>query len=462
MTSLLRIALVLLIALTARVAQAQNPDLTAGEAREIAREAYVYGFPIVDSYRIQHAYFVDRGNAEFKAPWNSIGNVGRVYTPADRAIQGPNSDTPYSFLGADLRGEPLVVAMPEVERDRYYVAQFIDMYTHNFGYVGTRTTGNGAGSYLLAGPGWKGKAPKGIRAVLRSETEFAMIMYRTQLLDTADIGNVRKLQAGFKVQTLSQFLGKAPPPSASAINFIPPLTVSEERTSPAFFNVLNFLLQFAPTDPSERDLRARFARLGIAPGKSFDATKLSPDIRAAVEAGMADAWRDYRALPPHLSSVDFFGTRQFLKNNYLYRMAGAVRGIYGNSREEAIYRGYLTDASGQSLDGRHGRYTLRFAPGQLPPVNAFWSLTMYELPSRLLVANPLDRYLINSPMLPALKRDPDGGTTIYVQHESPGADREANWLPAPDGPFLIALRAFWPKPTLLDGSWNQPPITRTD
>lgn len=454
--------LLLLLGFTVGHAEAQAPDLGPAEARAIAKEAYIYGFPMVDSYRIQHAYFVDRGNAEFKATWNQIGNVGRVFTPEDRAIQGPNSDTPYSFLGADLRAEPLVLTMPEVERGRYYVAQFIDIYTHNFAYVGTRTTGNGAARYLLAGPGWKGRAPRGIRAIIRSETEFALVMYRTQLFEPADIENVRKVQAGYKVQTLSQFLGRPAPAAAPAIDFVRPLTVEEERTSPAFFDILGFLLQYAPAHPSEQALRARFVRLGIVPGKRFDVARMNPELRAAVEAGMADAWRDYAALPSHLSSVDFFGTRRSLQNNYLYRMAGAVRGIYGNSKDEAIYRGYLTDASGQALDGKRGRYQLRFASGQLPPVNAFWSLTMYDLPARLLVANPLKRYLINSPMLSRLARDPDGGITIYIQRESPGADKESNWLPAPDGRFLMALRAFWPKAELRDGSWSQPPMDRVD
>lgn len=458
---LIRLA-VLLPVLSISPVLAQAADITPPEARAIAREATIYGFPMVDHYRIQHAYFVDRGNAEYKGPWNNIANVDRVYTPADRAIQTPNSDTPYSFLGADLRAEPLVLTMPQVEKGRYYVAQFVDMYTHNFAYIGTRATGNEAASYLLVGPNWKGTKPPGVRSIIRSETDLAFVFYRTQLFGPDDIDKVRGIQSGYRVQSLSAYLGTPAPAGVGAIDFIKPLTAAEERTSAAFFEVLNFLLQFAPVDPSERELRARFAKLGIAPGKTFDVTRMAPDLRAAVEAGMADAWRDYAALPSNLSSADFFGTRQSLRNNYLYRMAGAVRGIYGNSREEALYRGYLVDSSGKALDGGTGRYVLRFPPGQLPPVNAFWSLTMYDLPARMLVANPLGRYLIGSSMLPGLKRDADGGVTIYVQQDSPGADREANWLPAPAGPFLLALRAYWPQPALSDGSWKQPPLMRVD
>jgi hypothetical protein len=182
---------------------------------------------------------------------------------------------------------------------------------------------------------------------------------------------------------------------------------------------------------------------------------------------MADAWAafdDLRAKEIDTGKVtpgEMFGTREELKNNYLYRMAGAVMGIYGNSRLEATYPVYSIDSAGQALDGATHRYTLRFPPGQLPPAHAFWSLTMYELPSSLLVANRLNRYLINSPMLPELKRDADGGITLYVQHDSPGGDREPNWLPAQKGPFRMFLRIYWPKPEALDGTWKQPPLVRT-
>jgi hypothetical protein len=160
-----------------------------------------------------------------------------------------------------------------------------------------------------------------------------------------------------------------------------------------------------------------------------------------------------------VSTGEFFGTREFLKNNYLYRMAGAVYGIYGNSKQEAMYPSYAVDAEGQKLDGVN-RYSLRFAPGQLPPVNAFWSLTMYDFPAQLMVPNPLNRYVVNSPMLPQFKKDADGGLTLYFQNETPGPDKEANWLPAPKGPFLVVMRLYWPKEAALDGKWTAPPLKR--
>jgi hypothetical protein len=459
-------ALFALVALIcAQSAQAQT--VTSAEARAIAKEATIYGFPLVDNYRIQHSYFVDRGNPEFRAPWNTIFNNARVYTPDDKAIQTPNSDTPYSYVGADLRTEPLVLTVPAVEKGRYYSLQFIDMYTFNFAYVGSRATGNGAGRYLLAGPNWKGQKPKGIKSVIRSETEFAFVLYRTQLFNSADIENVKKVQAGYKVEPLSAFLGKPAPAAAPAVDFIKPLTPEQQRTSPELFNILNFVLRFCPTDPTEKALMARFSKLNIGAGKTFDAKALSPEMRKAVEDGMADAWKafaEHKATQLDTgkeSSADSFGTRAFLKNNYMRRLSAAVLGIYGNSKDEAYYPAYFIDAGKQKLDGAN-RYTLRFAPGQLPPVNAFWSLTMYELPASLLSANPLNRYLINSPMLPGLKRDPDGGITLYVENESPGKDREANWLPAPKGAFFSVMRLYWPKPNALNGKWKAPPLQRAN
>lgn len=438
--------------------------LTPEEARVIARDAYVYGFPLVDNYRIQHAYYVDTANPEFKGAWNEIHSMARVYTPEDRAVQTPNSDTPYGVLGVDLRAEPLVITLPAIEKSRYYSAQFIDLYTHNFAYAGSRTTGNEGGSFLLAGPGWSGETPPGVREVFHSETRLAGVIFRTQLFNPGDLEAVKKIQAGYKVQPLSQFLGQAPPAAAPAVEWMKPLSAEDERTSPEFFNVLNFVLQFCPTHPSEIALMERFARLGIGDGKVFDAARLDASTREAVLAGMRDAWAVADSMQAEmaagrLTSGEVFGTREFLKNDYARRMVAAVAGIYGNSAEEARYPAYAVDAAGDKLSGAH-RYRLRFGKGQMPPVNAFWSLTMYEMPASLLYANPLDRYLINSPMLPQLERDADGGFTLYIQHETPGAAKESNWLPAPAGEFRMALRLYWPKPEA--AAWKQPPLEKLD
>jgi hypothetical protein len=436
-------------------------SVAPAEAREIVRDAYIYGFPMVDNYRIQYAYFVDQHNPEYKGARNAIHNTARVYTPADTAIQTPNSDTPYSFIGADLRTEPLVLTIPPIEAGRYFSVQFIDAYTYNFAYLGSRTTGNSGGTYLLAGPGWHGDTPAGVNDVIHAETDLVLAGYRTQLFGPDDIDNVKKIQAGYQVQPLSAFLNQSAPPAAAAIVFVEPLTQDQQKTSPGFFEILSFAMRFAPTLPSEKDLRARFAAIGIGPEGTFNAARLTPEMRTAIEGGMADAWGELDALKKdkldtgQVTAGDLFGTREVLGDNYLYRMAGAVLGIYGNSVQEAMYPAFSTDSTGAQLTGANN-YTYRFAPGQLPPVNAFWSLTMYELPSSLLVANPINRYLINSPMLDGLVKDADGGITLYIQNTSPGPDKESNWLPAPQGPFRMFERLYWPKQEALDGQWKAP------
>ncbi len=463
--SLIRLKQCLSVALTVCfcASVAAQSSVSPAEARAIAKEAYIYGYPLVDSYRIQYAYFVDRDSGQFKAPWNQITNIPNVYTPADTAVQTPNSDTPYSFAGLDLRAEPIVLHLPAIEKGRYYSVQFTDAYTFNFAYLGSAVTGNGAGTYMVAGPNWKGPVPKGVKKVIRSETDFIVVVYRTQLFNPADIDNVKKIQAGYKVQTLSSFLGTAPPPPAPKVDFPKPLTKDEQKTSLDFFSLVNFVLSYAPTDPTEVELMKRFAKIGVGGGLNFDPAKLTPEMKAAIEQGRADAWEAFaggvKAVEEgKLDAGDLFGTRQFMKNNYLNRWLATI-GIYGNSKQQAVYPIYWTDDTGQKLSGSN-RYKLRFPPGQYPPVNAFWSLTMYELPQSLLVANPINRYLINSPMLPELKKDADGGLTMYIQNESPGKDLESNWLPAPKGPFSMYLRLYWPKEAALDGKWTKPPLKR--
>jgi hypothetical protein len=438
--------------------------VTPAEARAIARDATIYGFPMVDNYRVHYSYFIDASNPEFKAPYNTLFNIPRVFTPADIAIQTPNSDTPYSWIGMDLRAEPMVFTVPAIEPGRYWSLQLIDLYTHNFDYLGSRATGNGGGSYMIAGPGWQGPTPPGITKVIRSETKLLSAQFRTQLFDPGDLEKVKAIQNSYVAQPLSSFLRQPAPQPASAIAFPPALSPAEQKSSLAFFDRLNFLLQFAPTHPSETALMARFAQIGVGADLHFDPASLTPEMRQAMETGMVDAWASFdgmkqQVLAGTLTSGDLFGTRAFLNNDYLKRMTGAVLGIYGNTKQEAMYPAYYADSRGQPLDGTH-RYTLRFAPGQLPPVNSFWSLTMYSQPASLLVANPINRYLLNSPMMDSFSRDPDGGLTLVVQHEAPPQDQQANWLPAPNGPFSVIMRLYWPKEAALDGSWLPPGLER--
>lgn len=246
-------------ALPARAQIAVSPD----DARAIAKEAYIYGFPMVDYYRIMSAYFVDANDRQYKGPPNGLYSEANVYTPADTAVQTPNSDTPYSFTWLDLRAEPIVLTVPKIEADRYFSVQLVDAYTYNFDYLGTRATGNDGGSFLIAGPGWTGETPDGITKVIRAETDFVLAIYRTQLFGPDDIDNVRAIQAKYELAPLSTFAGTPAPAAAPPVDFPTPLSAADERTSLELFNLLSFILQYVPVLPEEKDLRDRFAQIGI-------------------------------------------------------------------------------------------------------------------------------------------------------------------------------------------------------
>jgi hypothetical protein len=444
--------------------------LTKEETKAIAEEGFIYGLPIVMNYAVMYAYAVDKGNPEFKAPFNQIKNEARVFTYKDTAIVTPNSDTPYSFAWLDLRAEPIVLSVPAVEKGRYYAVQLEDGNTFNYGYIGSRATGNDAGDYLVAGPDWKGETPPGIKKVFHSTTQFSVAGYRTQLFGPADMPNVVKVQSGYKVQPLSAFLKQPAPPAAPTINFP---KINKELAKTGFFDYLDFSLQFAPPGPEEKDIREKLARVGIGAGKTFDFKALSPEQKAAVvegvKAGEAKIEQYLLAGQKVINGWKigaFFGDRDFFHGNWLLRAAGAKAGIYGNDAIEATYPMTKTLADGEALDGSKHNYTLTFPAGQYPPVNAFWSVTMYDGKSQLLIKNPINRYLINSPMLPNMKKNADGSLTLYIQKDSPGADKESNWLPAPNDLIYLAMRLYWPKtepPSILppgEGTWKPPAIVQ--
>ena len=438
-----------------------EPPLTADEVRAIAKDAYIYGYPLLDEYRIMFGFAVYKAGPQYMGPFNTIMNVAHVYTPDNKAFVSPNSDTPYTFVAADLRTEPYVLTVPPVDGKRYYSFQMMDLYTYNFAYIGSRTTGNAGGRYLIAGPGWKGEVSAGIDRVIRADTTLVSLVGRTQLFGPDDLENVKKIQAGYSVQPLSAYLGRPAPEQAPAIGWVKPVLPPHEKTDPDFFNVLSFVLQFCPSPPGETALRERFASIGIVPGQRFDAASLGDEVRTALVAGMADGQSeiDRRRASLGGNTSGLWGTREALKNDYVLRAVGAQVAVGANSAEEAIYQIYEKDANGQPLDAGTNSYSLHFAKGEQPPVHAFWSLTMYDLPGQFLVRNPINRYLINSPMLPDLKHDDDGGLTLYIQHSSPGQALESNWLPAPAEKFMMALRLYWPMPEVVSGTWKPPQVT---
>lgn len=469
LTSLGAAAVVVVLASLATPASAQNPTpvLTADEVQATSQEAILYGLPLVMLYSIMNEYAINKDSDQFKAPFNQIRNEPRVYTPADTAIITPNSDTPYSFAWLDLRAEPVVLCVPEMSEDRYYSVMLTSQYTFNFGYIGSRATGNGAGCYAIAGPGWTGGTPKGIEKVLVAGTDFALATYRTQLFNPADIDNVKAIQDKYSVQPLSAFLGQPAPPSAPAIDW-PDITATMEKANP--FSYLAFILQFAPaTGPAavEVPLREKLARIGIEAGKPFPTVALTAAAKAAMTAGIQQAEPLIKAkiatlgeqvngwVNSHSMRLD----RSGYNGDWTERSAVAVAGILANDAVEASYAFTRNDKDGVKLDGSKKNYTLTFPAGDLPPVNAFWSVTMYDGTTQLLIENPINRYLINSPMLPELEKNADGSLTLFIQKDAPtDPAQKANWLPAPNGPIYIVLRMYWPKEQVLNGQWEPPGI----
>lgn len=463
--------LTLSVALTAFwvSATARAEPAGAAESISIAEEAYLYGFPMIIGYGVLHSYFLDSDSGQFKAPVGQLHNEARVFTPKDTGISTPNSDTPYSMALLDLRAEPYVLCVPEIEKARYYDVQLVDLYSDNYGYMGSRTTGNGAGCFLVAGPDWKGEAPTGIKKVFHCETQFSLVIIRTQLFNADDMENVKKIQAGYKVQPLSAFLDKPAPPAAPAIEWP---KFEKSAMGAAFPRYLSFLLQFCPpvgTAAVEKPLRERLAGIGIGgDAKASDnpeeaQTALGPAIKSA-QVKIEQACEHVGARVNGWQIGAAAGDRDFYDGNWALRAAAAKLGIYGNSEAEAVYPFTREDVKGVPLDGSKHTYQMTFPAGQLPPVKAFWSITMYDGGTQLLIDNPIDRYLINSPMLDQLKKNPDGSISIYIQRDSPGKEKESNWLPAPDGPMFVVMRLYWPKtepPSVLPtgkGTWQPPGI----
>ncbi|HPU15490.1 MAG TPA: DUF1254 domain-containing protein [Polymorphobacter sp.] len=435
----------------------------AVDTAKVAEAAMIYGFPIVMNYGVMYESNIDTTSSQFRGKFNELANTARVFTPKDTAVVTPNSDTPYSMLQLDLRAEPMVICVPAIPKERYYSVQLVDMNSFNYGYIGSRTTGNDAGCFMVAGPGWSGETPKGIKAVFKNDTQFGLTIFRTQLFNPADIENVKKIQAGYKAQPLSAFLGTPAPAAAPAVAWP---AIDKDKAKSDFFSYLAFLLQFIPAQADEAGIRADLAKIGIEAGKPFDMSKLSETQKAGLLAGMKagndkiqDAAKSVGTKVNGWNIARIENTRAATNGDWLRRAGVAQAGIYANDYQEALYPMTRADATGAVLDGSKGSYTITFPGNALPPVNAFWSVTMYDGKTQLLIENPINRYLINSPMWDSLKKNPDGGVTIYVSNKSPGADKESNWLPAPNGEIYMVMRLYWPKLDQLD-NWKPPAVVK--
>jgi hypothetical protein len=438
--------------------------VTEQDAYEIGVEAYTYLYPLVlmDATRRQ-AVNVEAGRTVGRGPMNAFTHV-RTFPPAEyRDVVRPNFDTLYSLGWLDLTKEPMVVAAPDTQ-GRYYMLPMIDMWTDVFACPGKRTTGTGAGRFALVPPGWQGNLPEGVQRI-DAPTSYVWIIGRTQTNGTKDYEAVHKVQDGYTITPLSQ-LGKAPQPVAATIDptvdmKTPPMTQVDTMPAGKYFTYAAELLKANPPHITDQPIVARMRRIGIDAGKSFDFEQADPTAKRALERAAPDALQAMRAKVPTLARVvngwqmntDTMGV---YGNYYLKRACVALFGLGANLPEDAVYPLNIGDADGKPLTGAN-KYVLHFAADEIPPAKAFWSVTLYDkdgFPS----PNDLKRNAIGD--RDALKFNADGSLDLYVQHASPGAEKESNWLPAPAGDFNLTMRVYSPESQVLDGRWAPPAIKR--
>jgi hypothetical protein len=438
--------------------------LTEDEARQLGIDAVVYGYPlvIVDvTKQVQTNVTTPEHNG--RAPINQFSNFLKYPTAADRDVVRMNVDTLYSFAWLDLSKEPLVLSVPDTH-GRYNLMPIIDAWTDVFASPGKRTTGTEAGDFAIVGPNWTGTLPAGMKP-LKSPTNMAIIAGRTQANGPADYVAVNAIQKQYHVTPLSAF-GKPYTPPAGVVDpkidmKTPPVEQVNRMSAETFFNRLATLMASNPPAAADAPMLAKLARIGVVPGRPFDMSSLDPAIAKGLDGSVQTAvtqlvagakeigtpvngWR----IPP-MTLADF-GT------DYKVRSEVALFGLGANLAKDAVYPTAFVDGEGQPLTGGN-RYALHFDKGGLPPVNAFWSLTMYDAES-FFSANPIHRYSIAGWM--PLKYNPDGSLDVYIQHDSPGTQKESNWLPAPEGAFNVTLRMYWPKEAVLDGTWKPPAIEK--
>jgi hypothetical protein len=445
--------------------RAQKPAIAEPEAQGIANEAYLYFYPLLsmDLTRKQ-ATNVAPGKEIGKAPKNTFASFPAYPSADDKRVVRFTFDTLQSSAWLDLTSGPVVVSAPDTA-GRYYLLSMLDMWTDVFASLGWRTTGTEAANFLVTPSGWIGTVPPGMTRI-DAPTALVWIIGRTRTDGPQDYDAVRKIQAGYKVTPLSQW-GKAPKPVEAPIDptvdmKTPPKVQVERMPAAQFFAYAAELLKVIPPHVTDQPMIALLKKIGIEPGKSFQMDKLDPDIRDALSRAPEEAldlmeWklktmgRIENGWRMNTDAMGVYG------DDYLKRALVAQHGLGANLPEDAIDPLDLVDDTGKALDGTE-RYTLHFGGDATPPALAFWSITLYDAEG-FPVANPLNRFALGSSM--PLKYNADGSLDLFVQNESPGAEKEANWLPTPKGAFSLIMRIYAPKAEVLLGQWNPPPVKRS-
>lgn len=435
------------------------PDAPAvnQEMKRLAQDVYVYAYPLV-------LMDVSKQVMTAKQPINRFLHSRSFPDHTFTDVVSPNADTLYSTAWLDLSQEPIVLSVPPMGK-RYYLMPMLDGWTNVFASPGTRTTGNGPGNFAIVGPKWNGTLPKGVKEI-RSPTEMVWIIGRTQVNGKADFAAVAKLQDQYKLTPLSAW-GK---PGAVPATPLKIAVSADVKRSPVeqvaamdaqtFFSRFASLLPDNPTLPDDGVMIFKMRKLGIVAGKPFDMSKLDPAAAMGVGEGAKEALDGIVAAAKNGDEtksgwIEHLNLGNY-RTNYPLRALTAWVGLGANLAEDAVYPMTRVDAAGQPLAGAK-KYVLHFDKGQMPPVNAFWSLTMYN-EKQFFVANPIGRYAIGD--RDRLKFNQDGSLDLYIQNQRPGKDRESNWLPAPKDDFNLIMRLYWPKKPVLDGTWQPPAVRR--
>lgn len=432
--------------------------VTPDEAHRIAKEAYIFNYPLVMMYRTMYLQALDEKSKSYSGGFGKWLNLG-MSSPKDTDIVSPNNDTPYSYAWVDLRAEPWVLTLPKIEDKRFYTSQWDDLWGFVLDNPGSIEDGNGGVSVLLASPSWKGDLPKGVKRVVRGETDFLGTLTRVQVFGEKDLPKAQMIQKQYKLQPLSAYLGQEAPKPAPEITWME--WTDGDETTDKFWSYVTFLLPFTTPNDIDKNVYGDIAKIGLERGKPWDPSKLDKDVAAAVAAGMKDA---IEHLKKESTTIDdpskFFRSRKDSKDDYDNRALGVFVGIFGNVNTVSVYIALPKDSEGKLFDGSEASYELKFNKEQLPPAKYFWSMTMYKLPQRWLVDNPIDRYSIGS-TTEGIKYGEDGSLAIEIAAKSPGKDKESNWLPAPEGPFWLVMRTYGPGKSIVDRTYKAPPITPT-
>jgi hypothetical protein len=446
----------------------QTQSLSAEEAREIAREAYIYAYPLVlmDVTRQQLTNYAEPSGRPGQGPPNQFIHLREFPDPKFKIVIRPNADTLYSSAWLDLKAEPVVLSVPAT--DRYFMLPMLSMWSDVFAVPGTRTTGpNNARTFMVVGPGWSGNVPSGME-LIKSPTRYVWFIGRTQTNGKADYDNVRKIQDGYKLTMLNGW-GQSdytPPKGTVDPNAdmkTPPPGQVDGMGPAAFFARFAEALKDNPPNEADYPTLHRMERVGIVAGKSFDLNAAAPAIKSAFEHGTAEAKTALAAQAKRASGAGGKGWSYRVDGgaygvNYMFRAVIANYGLGYNLPQDAIYPSLANDSEGRPLDGNNA-YVLHFDKGKLPPVGAFWSLTAYDA-GGYFIQNSLQRQAIGD--RDKLAFNADGSLDIHFQADSPGKDKEANWLPVAKAPFNLLMRLYWPRSGILDGTWTPPPVMRAN